>query len=215
MFTGLIETLGTIRTWRRSGENTRLTVACTLPMSELSIGESIAVNGACLTVVAFGEGLFSADLSAETLQCSTLADLGPGTPVNLERALRLSDRLGGHLVTGHIDAVASVRMRVRDGNAVRFTFALDPAINRLLVEKGSVAIDGISLTVNTVTEDTFSVAVIPHTLEMTTLQDCREGGRVNVETDLIGKYIARLLQGGRDVTGARLDLQFLAKHGFL
>ncbi len=215
MFTGLIETLGTIRTWQRNGENTRLTVACTFPKRELSIGESIAVNGACLTVVAFDEGLFSADLSAETLQRSTLANLGPGTPVNLERALRLSDRLGGHLVTGHIDAVASVRERVRDGNAVRFTFGLDPTVNRLLVEKGSVAIDGISLTVNTASEDTFSVAVIPHTLQMTTLHDCREGSRVNVETDLIGKYIARLLQGRREVNGTNLDLQFLAKHGFL
>ncbi len=173
MFTGLIEDIGSVRQWRRGRDGARLTVACHLPMQEVAIGDSIAVNGACLTVVACGDDLFSADVSPETLQRSTLDSLSAGAPVNLERALRLSDRLGGHLVTGHIDAVATVRERVREGNAVRFIFAIEAAIARLLVEKGSVAIDGISLTVNTVSEETFSVAVIPHTLQMTTLRDCQ------------------------------------------
>ncbi len=191
-------------------------MATALPTKELAIGDSIAVNGACLTAIACGEGLFSAEVSPETLQRSTLGDLGPGSPVNLERALRLSDRLGGHLVTGHVDAVARVLERVRDGNAMRFAFRLDPAVNRLLVEKGSVAIDGISLTVNVVTADTFSVAVIPHTLQVTTLRNLQVGSRVNIETDLIGKYVDRLLRPDKGENGgAPLDLQFLAKHGFL
>ncbi|MFA7535254.1 MAG: riboflavin synthase [Desulfuromonadales bacterium] len=216
MFTGLIEDLGSIRQWRRSSEGARLSVACHLPMHEVAIGDSIAVNGVCLTVVACGDGLFSADVSPETLQCSTLGALPSGAPVNLERALRLSDRLGGHLVTGHIDAVATVRERTRDGNAVRFIFDIEAPIARLLVEKGSVAIDGISLTVNTVDNNTFALAVIPHTLQATTLRDCQAGTRVNIETDLIGKYVDRLLRGREgDGSKSALDLQFLAKHNFL
>ncbi|MBE0595799.1 MAG: riboflavin synthase [Desulfuromonadales bacterium] len=216
MFTGLIEDLGHLRELRHTGAGARLTVATALPMAELAIGESIAVNGACLTVTAFGGGTFSADVSPETLERSTLGRLTSGTPVNLERALRLSDRLGGHLVTGHIDAIATVASRVREGNAERFTFRLDPVYLRHLVEKGSVAIDGISLTVNAVAADSFGVAVIPHTLSITTLKLCRPGDQVNIETDLIGKYLERLLQAapGGEKRPA-VDLQFLAKHGFL
>ncbi len=216
MFTGLIEDLGTVRELRKNADSVRLTVATGFPMSELELGESIAVNGICLTVVAFGDGLFSADVSPETVSRSTLSALASGSRVNLERALRFGARLGGHLVSGHVDAVGTVVALVRDGNAYRFTFRLPAEVNRYVVEKGSVAIDGISLTVNSVSEETFSVAIIPHTLEATTLKDRQVGSQVNIETDIIGKYVERLLgraPGGE--TRSAVDLDFLAKHGFL
>lgn len=215
MFTGLIEDLGTVRELRRGGCSVRLTVGTKIPISELHLGDSVAVNGICLTVVATGSDSFSADVSPESLERSTLGELSTGSRVNLERALRLSDRLGGHLVSGHVDAIATISERLQDRNAIRFTFRLPAAVNRLVAEKGSVAIDGISLTVNAVTEETFAVAIIPHTLAMTTLQEKKTGDRVNVETDLIARYIARLLgvEGERAVGSVNLD--FLAKHGFL
>lgn len=214
MFTGLIEDLGTLRELRRGAEQVRLTVATALPMGELTLGESIAVNGICLTVVAFGDGTFSADVSVETVACTTLAELTPGHRMNLERALRLSDRLGGHLVSGHVDGVGTVVERVREGNATRFTFRVPTELSRYLVSKGSVAVDGISLTINAVAGETFSLTIIPHTLAMTTLQTLAAGGRVNIETDIIGKYVERLLRGGEGKESA-IDRQFLAKHGFL
>jgi riboflavin synthase len=214
LFTGLIEDLGTLRELRRGAAEVRLTVATALPMGELTLGESIAVNGICLTVVAFGKGTFSADVSVETVACTTLAELTPGHRVNLERALRLSDRLGGHLVSGHVDGVGTVVERTREGNASRFTFRVPTELSRYLVGKGSVAVDGISLTINAVAGDTFSLTIIPHTLVMTTLQTLAVGGRVNIETDIIGKYVERLLRGGEGKESA-IDRQFLAKHGFL
>lgn len=216
MFTGLIEDLGTLRELRREGDAVRLTVATAIPAVELKLGESIAVNGICLTVVAIGGGTFSADVSPETLERTTLGEVAPGRQVNVERALRLCDRLGGHLVSGHVDAVATIVETVRDKNSVRFTFRLPAVVNRYVAEKGSVAIDGISLTVNAVTAETFGVAVIPHTLAMTTLREKQVGARVNVETDLLARYVARLLEGGGNAPEERrLDLEFLAKHGFL
>jgi riboflavin synthase len=214
MFTGLIEDLGTVRELRREGSSVRLTVGTALPTADLHLGDSVAVNGICLTVVAIGNGSFSADVSPETLECSTLGELAAGKRVNLERALRLSDRLGGHLVSGHVDAMATISERFQDRNAVRFTFRLPAAVNRFVAEKGSIAIDGISLTVNAVTEETFAVAVIPHTLAMTTLREKKSGDRVNIETDLIARYLARLL-GVERPSPASLNLDFLAKHGFL
>jgi len=215
MFTGLIEDLGTVRELRRGGSSVRLTVGTKIPISELRLGDSVAVNGTCLTVVATGNDSFSADVSPESLERSTLGELSAGSLVNLERALRLSDRLGGHLVSGHVDAVATISGRLQDRNAIRFTFRLPAAVNRFVAEKGSICIDGVSLTVNAVTEETFAVAVIPHTLAMTTLKDKKIGDRVNIETDLIARYIARLLGvEGAKPTGS-LNLDFLAKHGFL
>jgi riboflavin synthase len=214
VFTGLIEDLGTLRELRRGAGEVRLTVATALPMAELTMGESIAVNGICLTVVAYGNGVFAADVSIETVARTTLAELSPGHRVNLERALRLSDRLGGHLVSGHIDGVGTVIERVREGNATRFTFRVPAELSRYLVSKGSVAVDGISLTVNAVAGENFSLTVIPHSLAMTTLQSLAVGGRVNIETDIIGKYVERLL-GGRGGKEGVIDSQFLAKHGFL
>ena len=215
MFTGLIEDLGTLRDIRTGADQARLTVATGLPMAELTLGESIAINGVCLTVTSFGDGAFSADVSPETLSCTSLGHLSRGARVNLERALRLSDRLGGHLVTGHVDGQARIIECRKDGNAWRFNFQTDAAVSSFLVAKGSVTIDGISLTVNDVSDDTFSLVVIPHTLAMTTLQDRKVGDVVNVETDLIGKYVARFLQDGTTAKPQGVTMDLLAKGGFL
>jgi riboflavin synthase len=215
MFTGLIEDLGILRDIRTGSDQARLTVATGLPMAELSLGESIAVNGVCLTVTSFGDGVFAADVSPETLDCTTLGRLSRGTRVNLERALRLSDRLGGHLVTGHIDGQARLIERRQDGNAWRFAFQADTSVISLLVAKGSVAIDGVSLTVNEVTGSSFSLAIIPHTIRLTTLQDRRIGEDVNVETDLIGKYVAKFVQDGTSAKPREVTMDLLAKSGFL
>lgn len=216
MFTGLIESVGSVRHLRRGDDNVRLAVATALPMNELTLGESIAVNGICLTVVGFGGGCFEADVSPETLARSNFGELAPGSPVNLERALRLSDRLGGHLVTGHVDAVGTVVARRKERNATLFTIGLPAEIARQFVPKGSVAVDGISLTVNTVGKESFSVTVIPHTLAETTLREKAVGSRVNIETDIIGKYVMRLLEGRKQGgEGGSIDLEFLAKHGFV
>jgi riboflavin synthase len=187
-----------------------------MPLEEIAIGDSVAVNGACLTVVAKQGRTFSADASPETLSRTTLGDIRTGSRVNLERALRFGDRLGGHLVTGHVDSLARVVTRERKGNMEVFRFAPESTTLDLLVEKGSVAIDGISLTVNAVDEEGFSVAIIPHTLSETTLVDFQVGDSVNIETDLIGKYVARLMEvRNREPEGSKMDQNFLARHGFV
>ncbi|RLB73073.1 MAG: riboflavin synthase [Deltaproteobacteria bacterium] len=216
MFTGLIEAVGQVRSFKQQSGSSQLQIASSLVDDDLQLGESIAVNGACLTVVQWDKSTFTVDVSPETLSCTTLGTLQVNQSVNLERALRLSDRLGGHLVSGHIDCIATVRRRFRDQNAIRFEFTVTADVIRYLVEKGSVAVDGISLTVNKVADEMFSVAVIPHSLEKTTLLDCREGMRVNIETDLLGRYVERLLQGRKESSGGGgVNLDFLAKNGFL
>ena len=215
MLTGVIKNVGFLDDLRTGPQQAQLTVRTALPMAELQLGESIAVNGVCLTVTGFGDGRFTADVSPETLACTSLGRLQRAMPVNLERALRLSDRLGGHLVTGHVDGLATIISKRRDGNAWRFAFQVDAAIGRLLVAKGSVALDGISLTVNHAEDEQFDVAIIPHTLDQTTLKERQVGDKVNVETDLIGKYVARLLAGKNDPRDGGVTLDLLAKHGFL
>lgn len=216
MFTGLIEDVGTVRRLERSGEAARLTVATKLPMESIALGDSVAVNGACLTVVAKGGGELTFDASPETLERTTLGTLGNGTPVNLERALRLGDRLGGHIVTGHVDFIAVVSERRQVSGNIVFGFRIPGQFARYLVAKGSVTIDGISLTVNAVSDSGFSVNIIPHTAAMTTLHALKPGGGVNIETDILGKYVERLLAFGN--TGRKegaLTLELLAKSGFL
>lgn len=216
MFTGLIETVGQVHSLKQQGGSAQLQIVSTLATADLQLGESIAVNGACLTVIAWDRSSFSVDISPETMNCTTLGLLRPGQSVNLERALRLADRLGGHLVSGHVDCIATVKRRYQDQNALRFEFTVPSEVMRYLVEKGSVAVDGISLTVNRVEEGMFSVAVIPHSLAKTTLNLCREGAKVNIETDLLGRYVERLLQGGGNPHGeSKLNIEFLAKNGFL
>lgn len=216
MFTGLIEDLGRVRELRLAAASAQLTVATAIPTESLVLGESIAVNGVCLTVVTIGRDSFTADVSPETLGCSTLGRLTTGSPVNLERALRLSDRLGGHLVSGHIDGTGEVVGRVREANAVRFTIRAEPALTRFVVAKGSIAVDGISLTANKTHEDRFELTIIPHTLDVTTLRDRQIGSAVNLEVDIIGKYVERFLGLRQEPDkGQGLDLEVLAKHGFL
>jgi len=215
MFTGLIEDVGRVVRLERRGAAARLVVATGLPLAEIALGESVAVNGVCLTVVDRGEGALAFDVSPESLRAAGFAGLSAGKAVNLERALRLDQRLGGHLVSGHVDCVATVAERREVSGNIVFVFHLPPAYGRYLVAKGSVAIDGVSLTVNEVTADGFSVNVIPHTGSATTLQRLKPGDEVNIEVDILAKYVERLL-GGKDTgRSGGLSLEALAQAGFL
>jgi len=215
MFTGLIEDVGKVRKLERRGGSAQLMLATSLPSGEFSCGDSVAINGVCLTVTAIAAPLLTFDVSPETLATSGLGRLSPGDQVNLERALRLSDRLGGHIVTGHIDCVAKVAGRREDSGNILFSFSLPPEKCRYVVAKGSVAIDGISLTVNSVTPDSFSVNIIPHTAGMTTLQMRKPGDLVNIETDIIGRYVERLLAGSAPLPGAAgISMEKLLENGF-
>jgi riboflavin synthase len=194
MFTGLIEDVGTIKSLQYKQGAAVLTVETALAVNEMELGASIAVNGACLTVVKKASHAFTVDVSSETLRRTSLETLRAGSLVNLERPMRLSDRLGGHLVTGHVDGVGEARSIEKKGEFTFFTFRLPPALGSLLVCKGSVAVDGTSLTVNECSRRHFSVAIIPFTLEHTNLRVRRVGDKVNIETDLIGKYVQSFLQ---------------------
>ncbi|MGH7774536.1 MAG: riboflavin synthase [Candidatus Binatia bacterium] len=193
MFTGLIEDVGEVQRWQMRRESGCLTLKTHLPLRELPIGSSIAVNGACLTVVDKARGCFTVDVSPETLKRTNLREIRSGDPVNLERPLRLSDRLGGHLVTGHVDGAGVLVEIKRKGEFTFFLFQVAAPLYSLLVPKGSVAVDGISLTVNECEKQRFSVAVIPFTLAHTNLRRRKVGDRVNIETDIIGKHVQRLL----------------------
>ena len=215
MFTGLIEDVGKVVRVESRGAAARLVVGTALPLSEIVMGESVAVNGVCLTVVAASEGTLSFDVSPETLRSAGFGGLSAGSSVNLERALRLSDRLGGHLVTGHVDCVAVVGERRELSGNIVFAFRLQPDHARFLVAKGSVTIDGVSLTVNEVSRDGFTVNIIPHTARATTLHLKRPGDEVNIEVDILAKYVERLLQGKKPAEAGGLSLEMLAKSGFL
>ncbi|HEX7232310.1 MAG TPA: riboflavin synthase [Candidatus Binatia bacterium] len=193
MFTGLIEDVGKIRALRIQNHAAVLTVETQLPLQRMSRGASIAVNGACLTVVKKTATTFTVDVSPETLKRTSLRELALGSAVNLERPMRLADRLGGHLVTGHVDGLAKILTISTEGEFTIIRFAVPAVMTPLLVRKGSVAIDGISLTVNDCRPGRFSVAIIPYTLQHTNLRARRVGDKVNVETDLIGKYVQSLL----------------------
>lgn len=212
MFTGLIEAVGNLSSLRSGGNQAVLELVAPLPADEIRIGDSVAINGACLTVIDRQGDRFRFDISPETVARTTFAALQPGSRLNLERALRLGGRLDGHLVTGHIDCIGHLASRTVKGNAVLLSFSLPPEHARLLVEKGSVAIDGISLTVNSVSTGGFSVAIIPHTLAKTTLADLGVGMSVNIETDIIGKYVARLTAPH---AAGGLTMETLLKNGFI
>ena len=217
MFTGIIEKLGVIHQIQPAAGGKRITVETGLDLSETAIGESIAVNGVCLTVVSKAGSQFSADLSPETVFKTTFSTKRAGDRVNVERAMRLSDRINGHLVSGHIDGVGAVSARREDANAIVITIAVPPELAKYMIPKGSVAVDGISLTINHCDQDSFGISIIPHTAQLTSIGYYTVGDAVNIETDMLGKYVARLLKEGKQGTpdGGVLGLETLAKHGFL
>ena len=196
MFTGIIEGVGRLVASERVGGDVRLTVAVgSLPFDSVQMGESIAVNGVCLTVVAFDADSFAADASNETLALTTLGALKAGDAVNLERAMRPTDRLGGHLVSGHVDGLGRVESVTDDARAQRWRFAAPASLLRYIAKKGSICVDGVSLTVNEVDDAGFDVALIPHTVAHTRFADTRVGDAVNLEIDLVARYVERLLAG--------------------
>lgn len=217
MFTGLVEELGILRNTARGTDSARLTIEARVVTENVRLGDSIAVNGVCLTVVDFDRNFFAADVMAETLAKTNLGALKPGDRVNLERALCLGDRLGGHLVSGHIDGVGKIQRMERHDIAILVTITAPAEVLKYIVKKGSVAIDGISLTVVDFNKDNFQVSLIPHTAHATTLGYKKPGDTVNLEVDIIGKYIERLVSGQREEAGESqgLSLGFLAEHGFV
>lgn len=194
MFTGLVQGVGRLRSREMRGGDARLVVDVgTLPFDDVRMGESIAVNGCCLTVVAFDAGSFALDASTETLRLTTLGGLAEGRALNLERALLPTDRLGGHLVSGHVDGLGQVVARWEDARAQRWRFAAPAALMRYIAPKGSICIDGVSLTVNQVEGDAFEVALIPHTIAHTAFAHAAVGDAVNLEVDMIARYVERML----------------------
>ncbi len=222
MFTGLIEGLGEVLAKRPMAKGTRLVLRAPFDLAETKLGDSMAVNGACLTVVEIKGDSFAVDVSPETLRRTTLGQLKVGEKVNLERALRWGDRLGGHLVSGHVDGVGEVVERKDQGDFIFFKIRIPKSLIRYVIEKGSIAIDGISLTINGLSETEIFLAIIPHTAAVTTIGLRRPGDRVNIEVDLIGKYVERLLgaylpaQGQNASLGEEgVTLEFLREKGFL
>jgi riboflavin synthase len=221
MFTGIIEGLGTIAGVRSSGKGKNLTVQSDFFLDQTKIGDSISVSGACLTVVKIDGRRFDVDVSPETLQKTTFGQAKVGDRINIERAMRLSDRIDGHLVSGHTDGTGFIRQREILSNAVIITVEVDESLSRYMIAKGSVAVDGISLTINACGTDNFSVSVIPHTAKLTTIGFKNKGDRVNIETDMIGKYVERLLSGvprrnqGRVADRTIIDQAYLVKTGFI
>ena len=215
MFTGLVEEMGVLRSIRRGAHSAVLSIGAEMVLSDLKIGDSVAVNGVCLTATTVDASGFTADVMHETLNRSSLGALVPGSPVNLERAMAANGRFGGHMVAGHIDGTGTITARRRDDNAVWYTVSAAPSLLRYIVEKGSIAIDGISLTVASVETDRFSVSVIPHTAAVTVLGWKRPGDIVNLETDLIGKYVEKLLRPAEGTTSkGGISLEFLMENGF-
>ncbi|MFU8770638.1 MAG: riboflavin synthase [Desulfotignum sp.] len=219
MFTGIIENLGTIERIIPQGEGKILHIGCGLDLTHTRIGDSIAVNGACLTAVSLGKHAFSVDMAPETVARTTFKTAVPGMRVNIERAMQLTSRIDGHLVSGHIDGTGTITRMEKKSNAVLWTIRVAPHLAEEMIEKGSVAVDGISLTINQCTDTDFSVSIIPHTAQLTTIGIKQTGDQVNIETDMIGKYVRKFLTRnadagtGKDRTGVTMAL--LARNGFL
>ncbi|MCI8303038.1 MAG: riboflavin synthase [Lawsonibacter sp.] len=215
MFTGIVEEMGAVRAIRRGAHSSVLSIGASLILSDLKLGDSVAVNGVCLTATGKDAGGFTADVMHETLNRSALGLLAPGSPVNLERAMAAGGRFGGHIVSGHIDGTGTITATRQDDNAVWYTVKAAPELLRYVVEKGSITIDGISLTVARAERDRFSVSLIPHTASVTVLGRKGPGDVVNLETDIIGKYVERLLAPREEVeSGAGITLEFLTENGF-
>ncbi|MGH8475416.1 MAG: riboflavin synthase [Methylococcales bacterium] len=214
MFTGIIQSIGKIASLERRVSDFRIGVdIANLPIGELEPGDSIAVNGVCLTAVQLAASSFAADVSNETLSCTTLPDFRVGTPVNLELALTPSARMGGHIVSGHVDGIGVIQRKYPDGRSMRFQIGIPDNLARYVAAKGSICVDGISLTVNEVDRDFFRVNLVPHTLAETTMGSATVGQRVNIEVDLLARYLERLLSE-RDKEPDRIGLETLEKAGF-
>ncbi len=215
MFTGIIEEIGTIAGIRKGSQSAVLSIQCQTVLEGTKIGDSIAVNGVCLTVTSMHAHGYTADVMAETLERSSLGTLAKNSRVNLERAMAAGGRFGGHMVAGHIDGTGMVKKIEKDETAVWYTIQAEPHILRYVVEKGSIAIDGISLTVARVSSDDFAVSVIPHTQKETTLTDRKVGDLVNLECDIVGKYIEKLCGKTEEKKQSNLNEAFLMEHGFM
>lgn len=215
MFTGIVEEIGTIQGIQRGSQSAVLSIQCHKVLEGTCVGDSIAVNGVCLTVTELGRDGYHADVMAETMRRSSLGALKTGSRVNLERAMAADGRFGGHMVAGHIDGTGTIRAIRRDETAVWYQVAAEPELLRYIVEKGSITIDGISLTVAAVSDRDFQVSVIPHTQANTVLADRVVGDIVNLETDIIGKYIEKLLTEPKEKKKeSRLTMDFLVENGF-
>ena len=216
MFTGIVEEVGTLKAIRKGAHSAVLEIQAKVVLEDIHLGDSIAVNGVCLTATSFSPAGFTADVMHETLNRSSLAALRPGSRVNLERAMAANGRFGGHIVAGHVDGLGTVRRIEKDDNAIWFTIAAGPEILRYVVEKGSITIDGISLTVATLDSDSFQVSIIPHTGSETILLEKKAGDVVNLENDIIGKYVQRLLTNPapEEAPQSKVTWEFLAENGF-
>ena len=217
MFTGLVAELGTVQRLARQGNSYHLTVGAKKVLENLKIGDSVAVNGACLTVVRMDDSGFTADVMPETVRLTNIGSLQPGSKVNLERTLRLCDGLDGHIVSGHVEGLGTIYEQRPEGIAVVVTIATPPELLKYIIKKGSIAIDGISLTVTEVTDTSFSVSLIPHTAKETTLGLKKVGDSVNLETDILGKYVERMLTWHQKQEGKTdtLDMNMLLENGFV
>lgn len=223
MFTGIAAALGSVRRLTRRGEDALLEIESSLDLDDVRIGDSIAVSGACLTVTAKAGRLFTADVSAETLSRTTLRNMAAGDRVNLEKALAVGDRLGGHIVLGHVDGIGRIVEKTPRSGSLLFGFEIDPEMVRYVVAKGSITVDGISLTVNRCEKNRFYVNIIPHTAAATTLGFKKVADEVNVETDILARYLEKLISPGQETGGAAgaggsargIDLEMLAGYGFL
>jgi len=221
VFTGIIESFGTIKQIKPSGEGRVLHIGCDLDLSGTKIGDSIAVNGACLTVVGLDRNSFKVDMAPETVERTTFKQLVSGSRVNIERALKLSDRIDGHLVSGHIDGTGTIASIKKKSNAVIIKINVPFKLGADMIEKGSVAIEGISLTINECTDKDFQVSIIPHTADITTIGLKRVGDKINIETDMIGKYVKKMLKGSFSKNDALpngkkdISMELLARNGFL
>ncbi len=220
MFTGLIEGTGTLLRLEHHGPDAQMVIQANTRMERIQLGESIAVDGACLTVVSFHGNVFTVDVSAETLHRTTLGRKPAGSQLNLERALRMGDRLGGHLVSGHVDGIGTLKDRTAEGRSWRLFFLVPRELTRYIIEKGSIAVNGISLTVNGCGDTHFDVNIVPHTAGETAISQMHIGDAVNIETDLIGKYVEKMVaawggQGSAVKDKANVDVDFLKEHGFL
>ncbi|GMO00452.1 riboflavin synthase [Parageobacillus thermoglucosidasius] len=214
MFTGIIEEVGTIEQMRQSGEAIVMTIGAEKILEDIHLGDSIAVNGVCLTVTSFTQRSFTVDVMPETVKATSLRTLTRGSKVNLERAMPASGRFGGHFVSGHVDGVGEIIRKWPVANAVYYEIQIPKELRKYMILKGSVAVDGTSLTIFELTDDTFTISLIPHTRAATILGDKQTGDIVNIECDVIGKYVAQFMEGQKEEAKPAITLEFLERHGY-